>query len=102
MATTSPRALLLLLLLGLCGLVLGFVPSAAPLHSAPASSRIYKISAAQALPTLLRAAADGSAAEVGAVESCRRKIQDALTPVQLVVCLAWKSIGSIRSGAFLS
>lgn len=95
MATTKrPFSLLFLVLVGLCGLVHGFVIPSAPLPSAPPGAcRRYKAPAAPqgllpaGIPTLLlRAAADGSA-EVGAVESCRRKIQDALVPVQLVVRL---------------
>ncbi len=84
----SPRLVVLLLLAGLCSLLSqGFL---IPTSRCPPQRALAKpgglLPLPLALPLLLRAAADGGVgAEVGAVESCRRKIQEALTPVQLVV-----------------
>lgn len=97
----SLRSTLLLLLAGLCSLALlgqGFLLPAAPPSCPRALVQGSKAAAAGAVAAplwpssvspVLRAAADsGVGAEVGAVESCRRKIQEALTPVELVVRLS--------------
>lgn len=98
----SLRSTLLLLLAGLCSLTFlgqGFLlPAAAPscpralvqgsrAAGAGAGTAAAPLRLSSVTPVL--AAADGGVgAEVGAVESCRRKIQEALTPVELVVRLS--------------
>lgn len=97
----SLRSTLLLLLAGLCSLALFgqafLLPAAAPScpralvqgSKAAAAGAVAAPLRPSSVSPVLRAAADGGVgAEVGAVESCRRKIQEALTPVELVVRLS--------------
>lgn len=90
----SLRSALLLLLAGLCSLtILGqsfVLPCPRANKAAVAAATAAAPLRPRALSLLpLRAAADGGVgAGVGAVEMCRRKIQEALSPVDLVVrCL---------------
>ncbi len=75
MKTSTTTRLVLLLL----AVVLACLPSHAFVVPSPAARR------GSLCPRYDAAAAAAGAGEVGAVESCRRKIQAALEPVQLVV-----------------